>query len=400
MLLLLGFLVMTGLAQLFQPISILSNTPAWVVILLLAVGVAVSLWGLRDIYIWFIFLRTSTSTTAQVIDKHKIEKKDGYYDKTFTTHELVLKFSTPDGLINLNTVVDVVTFAKSSQGDAIQIRYASGNPHIALVEGEKSEQPLWRVLVTEISILALAVSPILLAFEAASQQVKRDEAYEALARANQWPVLINETFDSNDNQWPICQVQSELFNCNQSITNGKFVWDFSALYESVSLSIPTFKSLSDLYLTVEARLVSSEGSWENYFGFIIRYEDSSNFYAFTHSERVTSRRETDDTLYTHKYGYYRFDTFDDGEWNRILNTSSNSEKGFHPGQPEIRHPPDGTVRLAVIAEGDMFYFFMDDRFVNSAQDDQFAEGSVGLILSLPTGEEAVVEFDNFVVRAP
>jgi hypothetical protein len=58
-------------------------------------------------------------------------------------------------------------------------------------------------------------------------------------------------------------------------------------------------------------------------------------------------------------------------------------------------------RLRVIAQGDHFAFFINDRMVGQADDDHWPEGRAGLMGSLyDAGDQATFVFDNFELRAP
>ena len=53
------------------------------------------------------------------------------------------------------------------------------------------------------------------------------------------------------------------------------------------------------------------------------------------------------------------------------------------------------------SEGTHFIFFINDQFVAELDDPRLSAGTAGLAIELANaGDEAVVEFDNFQLRAP
>ena len=58
-------------------------------------------------------------------------------------------------------------------------------------------------------------------------------------------------------------------------------------------------------------------------------------------------------------------------------------------------------RLSVIAEGDRFLLFINDRYQAGLQDSSLESGEAGLIVGLSyDGDEAAWVFDNYELRAP
>lgn len=57
-------------------------------------------------------------------------------------------------------------------------------------------------------------------------------------------------------------------------------------------------------------------------------------------------------------------------------------------------------RLAVLAEGNHYRFFINSQFAYELDDDQLAGGTVGLVAALSGENNAEFKFDNFQVYEP
>jgi serine/threonine protein kinase len=191
----------------------------------------------------------------------------------------------------------------------------------------------------------------------------------AIAPAH-WPVILCDTFDTNVNDWRTGDYSSERLTGNRDITNGKYRWEANALKGVVWRWQPDIASVSDFYLTVEARRVS--GSEDGRYGLVFRYADG-DYYLF---------RIRDDQHFQLLLWY-------EDEWMALIGWTETST--IRPGQVN---------RLTVIAEGTRFTFYVNDQLVGEADDSRLSSGRVGVSIALDTDDAAILEFDNFEVRAP
>ena len=228
--------------------------------------------------------------------------------------------------------------------------------------------------------------------------IRRDAANEFLALALNWPIVLEETFDQNEIGWIVGEFSNELLVGDQTITDGKYIWNLEAKESPIIWSIPDVEPVSAFLLSVDAHLVSSKGSWESYFGLVFNLKNNGNFDSLLHSERVTTHSGGDETYYRSKY--FQLIRLE----NRtpvVLIGESYARNSTYPGLVEIRHQPEGVAQLMVVSEGSTFHFFMDGEYLDSYENEQAPTGNVGLAVSLPAaGEEATIEFDNFVLRTP
>jgi tRNA A-37 threonylcarbamoyl transferase component Bud32 len=214
----------------------------------------------------------------------------------------------------------------------------------------------------------------------ATQQAQRTQEATATVQAVQataleashWPIVFYEDFSTNANDWPTGDYSDEWATGNRNITNGKYRWEANAHNGFLSRRRPDIASVSDFYLTVEAKRVS--GPEDGQYGLNFRRVDSDNSYVF---------RIIDDQ-------YFRLDLRYEGEWITLIDWSETS--AIRPGQVN---------RLTVIAKGTHFTFYVNDQYVGDADDSRLSSGQVGVAIGLHNaGDAAIFEFDNFELRAP
>lgn len=230
---------------------------------------------------------------------------------------------------------------------------------------------------------------------------ERDEALAALDRAQRYPVLFSDDFNSNEHDWLVGEFTSETSREDRRIQDGTFRWESEAIRPYVGLAWVQGEPVSDFYFKVEARLDHSVGTWTAYFGPAFRISNSGGmrFYAFGHSEYVQRGGGGDDEYF--RYAYYEFVRLTDNDTTMLLSDHAGRRSGNFPGLPEIRHPPDGTVEIVVVAEGSQFWCFVDGNYVDKVVDDELVEGLIGLAIMVPNYEEhTIIEFDSIELRAP
>jgi hypothetical protein len=131
---------------------------------------------------------------------------------------------------------------------------------------------------------------------------------------------------------------------------------------------------------VEAEVQLQEGSADNNFGLLCRYQDLDHFYAFLISSD----------------GYYAIVRVVGGEDFQVL-----SGDGLHLMPSEAIDTEQGaTNEIRALCQGDNLTLFVNGRQLASVLDSQLGYGDVGFIAS-SYGEAPVrVHFDNMVVLDP
>ena len=204
-------------------------------------------------------------------------------------------------------------------------------------------------------------------------EAQKQDALVYLAVARAWPPVFTDDFTANTLGWYLGNISDTHEISNRLITNGKFRWEEKAVQDNIAgLNTIAAGPITNFYLTMEASRTSGNGDSGFEYGLMIRVEDKDNYYAYLIYD--------DDC--------WRFYRIYDGEYSFL---EGDCWAGIQ----------DGAVnRLAIIAEGSHFIFFINDQYVGEADDDLVSGERVGIRVILhQAGDEAVFEFDNFELRS-
>jgi hypothetical protein len=184
--------------------------------------------------------------------------------------------------------------------------------------------------------------------------------------------LIDEQFNSNVNGWSEKTLSDDYGDITYTI-NGQYVWDVKA---SKPVNYKTWpdnaQTASDFTLTVDAQRQSGPEGCS--YGIVFRLSDSDNFYYFGVSD----------------VGQYYVGKQVNSEWVTLVDWTDTSS--ISSGQVN---------KLKVIADGNLFTFFINGDQITTVNDETFSSGSSGLAIELyNVGDEATFVFDNFVLDAP
>ncbi len=191
-----------------------------------------------------------------------------------------------------------------------------------------------------------------------------------LTAATQWPLVFSDSFDVAGNGWTVGDYDDELLTGSRSIA-GKYRWQATASGSVVWWSIPDVDTISDFYLAADGQQVGGNGNAQ--YGLLFRRLDSDNYYVF----RIRDG------------GDYQFRVRYAGEWDTLIDWT---------GSPLIQ--PGKANRLAVIAEGEVFTFYINGQYASQYTDDKLSTGQVALVIGLDEGDTATIEFDDFEMRSP
>ncbi|MBN2004856.1 MAG: protein kinase [Anaerolineae bacterium] len=185
-----------------------------------------------------------------------------------------------------------------------------------------------------------------------------------------WTVALNDSFKDNARNWITNIITDDWGIFTRAIADGVYRWDVQAEEPISRWSMPDMESFKNAYVAVDARLVS--GPEKSDYGIVLRHSDG-NYYLFS------ARGD----------GYFRFVLWYGFEWVPKIDWTETLE--INPGEVN---------RLGVVMEGNRFTFFINDVQVAEIEDEQLAEGEAGLSAGVLTSGDAVIEFDNFELRAP
>jgi hypothetical protein len=185
-----------------------------------------------------------------------------------------------------------------------------------------------------------------------------------------WPIVFEETFDSNESGWPEFEDQDSLAELTVQIQNGVYRWEALANDGFVWWSYPDMNTFSEFYAEVDA--FQSAGDQYGEVGLIFRL-DEDRFYLFELSAEF--------------YSLWR--SVPDG-WERIIDwTTSDAIL-----QGEVN-------QMGVLAIQDQIHLFVNGRLVAEVEDAHYDAGVIGVAIGLDeAGFEGVFEFDNLLVSAP
>lgn len=199
-----------------------------------------------------------------------------------------------------------------------------------------------------------------------------DARQRLFADAIKWPLVFEETYAENIRDWAEGSETDPVYaESRWSFVNGKYLWEATAYDGFVWWVRPDMATYADFLLSVTAKQVDSPEIGEH--GLIFRQTTEEDYYLF----------ELDGA------GNYAFFIKYNGEWENLLDWKYS---------PEIKLGDDN--RLAVIASGDEFLFYINDVFVDATRDDRLEAGKAGLLIGLSDSEqEGSWEFDDFEIRA-
>lgn len=192
-----------------------------------------------------------------------------------------------------------------------------------------------------------------------------------LQMGRNWPLLLYDTFDDNQNEWIDGAIDDDYATIDVSIDGG-YTWNITAAKQGfIWRTWPTVDQLSDFYLAVDAQ--NRSDNFDAQYGLIFRNLDE-NYYYF----------EVRDGQ------FFRFFLFEANQWKELLPYTYS--EAIRPG--EINH-------LDVLSQENQFTLWINDQFVGQANGSYPTQGEVGVIVGISyEGETGLIAFDNFEVRVP
>jgi type II secretory pathway pseudopilin PulG len=191
---------------------------------------------------------------------------------------------------------------------------------------------------------------------------------QTLAEASQWPIIVMDTFDDNQNGWIDGEIDDD-YAAIQVTIDGDYKWDAYAKQGFAWRVWPEMDFTDDFYLAVDAQNAGDNVNAQ--YGLIFRNRDDAYFYW--------------EIIDTQNFRFFAYD----GDWNELI--GSTYTEAIRPG--EMNH-------LVVISENDEYNFWINNQFVGQASGSFPANGQAGVAIGLSyEGEESIILFDNFELRA-
>lgn len=193
-----------------------------------------------------------------------------------------------------------------------------------------------------------------------------------LAEARSWTEVFRDGFDEDEGIWITGESEDSLATMNWTISDGTYNWSASANSGFVWWMVPESEVVSSSYAAVEVSI--SEGPEDAEFGLVFRSDGQSSYYLF---------------MIDNQGRYYASIHSLEG-WETLLDWTLSGDILLHQSN-----------HLGVIAEGDQFLLFINQKYQGFFQDDRLKSGQAGLAIGLSTaGNAANWKFDNFEIRAP
>lgn len=229
--------------------------------------------------------------------------------------------------------------------------------------------------IERIQKLATQMAEGLQSTSAISQQQATEAATAGMTLLNQaasWHVVISDTFDNNNNQWPTGAKDSDLSSEQLSIDKGSYNWTATAKSGFVYWTTPTTDTVKDFYLAVDAKQI--DGPDEGDMSLVFHELDTSNFYLFEVSN----------------VKMFSVNQLVADNWQTRIDWTDNEV--IQPAQPN---------HLEVIGKGMDYYFFINGTMVGTYTESEATEGSSGVGVALYNKDEkGDFAFDNFELKVP
>ena len=195
----------------------------------------------------------------------------------------------------------------------------------------------------------------------------------AIDTSSQWPVLIYDSFDSDLGYFETGENIDDLGKSWWSIADGRYEWRAEAGTGLVWWATPDTEPLGDFYLSVYAQKLTGASSAT--YGLVFRALDIKHYYILQVSD-------------TQRYCVYAYD-YENG-WIALIPWSD--APALFTDEPN---------HLTVIGQGETFFLFFNEQYVNQVSDSLFATGEAGLLIGLDNaGEQGTWAFDDFELRVP
>jgi hypothetical protein len=195
--------------------------------------------------------------------------------------------------------------------------------------------------------------------------------------AIKWPLVKKDTFSDTPSHWGVGALDNGPIKGSRRIIDGRYRWEIksSAAYHDIwSVDLDP---VNDFYLAVDARLVSGDPKKISY-GLMFRNQSrdqGGNILSIFYNFLITDIQK------------YIFSFSDGKQMNSIIEWLSSS--AIHPGEYN---------RLEVVANGSIFYFYINGQALGYAEDNRSQIGLVGLSIETYSDLDAVLDFDNFELR--
>lgn len=235
-------------------------------------------------------------------------------------------------------------------------------------QAHRRKVPRWIGIVGSVVVLGIIVTLV------AIQAAQRPADQNALQRVqSEWHIVFGDSFDTNTDQWEIgTDDDPNNATVNRQIVDGKYHWEMRANRDYATITSGWGKTDADFYLAADLHQLSGPAAC--YYGLTFRQSENSAYHFMLGDN-------------DQKFTVFAYDQ--NGARPLIAATESTAIRA------------GDTNRLAIMAEGSHYRFFINDQPVGEVDDDQLDAGHATLLVQqCKAGDTAAFEFDNVEVRAP
>lgn len=258
---------------------------------------------------------------------------------------------------------------RAQRPETDHISATTSEPTVVSVQpAHRRKIPMWIGIVGSVVVLGVIVA--LIATQAAQQPAEQN----ALQRVrSEWHIVFGDSFDTNTGQWEIgTDDDPNNATVDRQIVDGKYHWEMRANRDYATITSGWGKTDADFYLAADIHQLS--GSAACYYGLTFRQSENSTYHFMLGDN-------------DQKFTVFAYDQ--NGARPLIAATESTAIRS------------GDTNRLAIMAEGSHYRFFINDQQVGEVDDDQLDAGHATLLVQqCKAGDTAAFEFDNVEVRAP
>ncbi len=193
--------------------------------------------------------------------------------------------------------------------------------------------------------------------------------------SDQWPVLIDESFDHASTIWQTGDIKDDWFSGSSQIKDGHFSLNIEDAYKTtVSRQAPVVKILSGPFNMAVSAQINADTTEEVCYGLYFHYDfTTQNFYQFTVCDSQ----------------HFSVEVYKDEVWDSLLDWTDT---------PAIK--TNSANLLAVNIQGSHFDFLINNQKVGEADDERLYRGYVGFFARFLEGENMQFQFDDFTISAP
>jgi len=200
------------------------------------------------------------------------------------------------------------------------------------------------------------------------------QAYESTAVyvADEWQENVFETFDTNEFNWYVGTDDDSYAKILYQVKDGKYSWDATAHQGFMQHIRVRSAFIKDFYFSLDATQPGFTTAAD--YGIFFRENAFNEYYYFGISNK----------------GYYSFWVLLKDEWKQLIDETT-SEAIL----------PRKANKIAVLAEGDHFTFFINGHYITEFIDNSLETGRVGMAAEVSEPDLNIVfEFDNVLIKLP